>query len=185
MEPFEKSQVVKLGETDVRVLSHEDHLRLLVSHLLMDGGVRAAALCDVALIVENHTQNFDWDLRLSDNKQRAGWVSCTIELAHRLLGASVDNVPDEVRCKELPKWLLSALLRAWQYKPLLREPFKDITSPVRLLQNFKQRFPLNPISSTTRINGSFNNIPRLPYNIMSYAARCYHFLILPLLKRRN
>lgn len=184
-ELFEKSQLVRLGETNVRVLSNEDHLRLLVSHWLMDGGERASGLCDVALLVENHAQNFDWNLCLSNNKQRAGWVSCTIELAHKLLGARVDNVPNEVRCKEMPAWLLPALLRAWKYKPVLQQPWNDIRAPAKFIKNLSQRFPLNPISSTARINGSFNNTPRLPYSVVSYAIRCYQYLFVPMFRRKK
>ncbi|MEN3334880.1 MAG: hypothetical protein V7641_4245, partial [Blastocatellia bacterium] len=46
------SQIVSLGEIDVRVLSLEDHLRILCIHLLRHGAFRPIWLCDIAAALE-------------------------------------------------------------------------------------------------------------------------------------
>src|SRR5204863_7853911 len=56
---FADSQLIKLGEVDVRVLRLEDSLRVISLHLLQHGAFRPLWLCDVALAVESRTPAFD------------------------------------------------------------------------------------------------------------------------------
>lgn len=82
---FARSQLVKVDETEVRVLGAEDHLRLVCNHLLGHGACQAVWLCDVAVAVETRLESFDWQICFSDNHQQANWVACAILLAHKLL----------------------------------------------------------------------------------------------------
>jgi hypothetical protein len=50
---FARSQVVECGDEPVRILSDEDHLRILSLHLLRSGAWRPLWLCDVALLLES------------------------------------------------------------------------------------------------------------------------------------
>ena len=112
---FERSQVVMLNDQPVRILSDEDHLRLLCVHLLRSGARRPPWLCDVALLVEqvqSPTSNvqspggsptvrkgssdpgdFNWDICLGRDPVHANWVACAVRLAHELLGADIENTP--------------------------------------------------------------------------------------------
>src|SRR5262249_7200865 len=56
---FQRSQLLQLGETEVRVLSPEDHLRLLCLHLARHGAYRPLWLCDVAAALEARPADFD------------------------------------------------------------------------------------------------------------------------------
>lgn len=173
---FERSQLVKLGGYDIRVLCNEDHLRLLTTHWLLDGAEKATGLCDIALLVEKYSSDFDWEICLTENKKRARWIACTIELAHQLLGADVSNVPKDVRIKKLPRWLMPAVLKAWSEHLRFTPLSNDLKSPKTALKNLRRRWPPNPILSTVRLGGGFSDFPRLPYQIANYTLRSFRFL---------
>src|SRR5581483_5600537 len=65
------SELVRLGDTDVRVLRAEDHLRILCTHLLRHGAYRPLWLCDVAVALEARATNFDWDRCLTADRRIA------------------------------------------------------------------------------------------------------------------
>jgi len=85
---YSHSSILKLDDVDVRVLSPEDHLRVLCVHLLHHNAFRPLWLCDIAAAVDGRASDFDWDRCLGRNR-RADWVACAIGLAHKLLGADV------------------------------------------------------------------------------------------------
>jgi hypothetical protein len=105
-EIYARSQLVRLGETHVRVLSSEDHLRILSIHMLREGAWRPLWLCDIAVVVESLPANFDWDRCLSRNRRQADWVLCAITLAQQLLDADISHTPAAVRTRRLPRWLI-------------------------------------------------------------------------------
>ena len=85
-ELFSRSELVPLEDAMVRVLSAEDHLRVLCFHFLRHGVERAAGLCDIAVALETRSRHFDWDVCLGENQKRADWIVCTVGLAKELLG---------------------------------------------------------------------------------------------------
>jgi putative nucleotidyltransferase-like protein len=112
----------------VRILSDEDHLRILSLHLLRSGAWRPPWLCDVALLLERRGNlvsagnssdrdsariDFDWDVCLGSDRLHAGWVAATIGLAHQLLGATIEDTPFAKNARPLPRWLVPAVLRQW------------------------------------------------------------------------
>lgn len=166
---FARSQLIKLDDLDVRVLSREDDLRFLCLHLLRHGAVRPLWLCDIAVLLETQPAEFDWDLCLSGSRRQADWVSCTIELTHRLLGGKSKHGPTSHRAQKLPKWLLSTVLKEWgapfkfpgQIAVYLRHPFRLAGS---LLKELPDHWP-NPIEATMTLKGPINELPRLPFQI--------------------
>ena len=180
-EVFSRSKLVKLGETDVRVLSHEDLLRVACYHWLHDGGVRFTGLCDIALLVESRPENFDWKICLGGSKTRVNWIVCAIKLSEKMLGANLSGVPDEVKNFKVPKWLIKAVLKQWSRpirERMYAEPslFLDLKNPLRFIKSAIKRFPPNPIQSTIMLKGSFNKTPRLPYQMGYYLLRVRKFL---------
>jgi hypothetical protein len=174
---FARSEVITLGGTSVRAPSAEDHLRLIAIHFLSHGGWRPVWLCDVAAVLEDLPQNFDWDRCLGDEPRSACWISSVIELAHHLLGASVDRVPPNCRVQRLPKWLTRTTLQEWQtpvetrYKGAslafsLARP-QRLLDPRNLVMDLKARWP-NGIQATIETGGPFNEGARLPYQILAF-----------------
>lgn len=181
---FSGSQLARLGDVDVRILRPEDHLRTLCIHLLHHGAFRPLWLCDVALAVESRPSEFDWDRCLGPKKRVADWVACTIGLAHQLLGAQVDGLPVEQRAKNLPRWLIPAVLKQWEapfakYHGQSRHHAPMATylrHPAGLSKDIRTRWP-DPIEATISLGGPFNDWPRLPFQVGNCIARAVRFLL--------
>jgi hypothetical protein len=180
---FQRSMQVSLRGQTVTVLSAEDHLALLAVHLLKHGAWRPLWLCDIGAAIESLPAKFDWTACLGRNRTRAGWISSAIALAHKLLGARLDNVAPEARISKLPVWLEQNVLRQWEHPFAADQPPMSHPAPIKtalrrpsmLFEALRQRWP-NPILATVSVNGQFNNLPRLPYQLGNCLARAGRLL---------
>lgn len=171
-ELYQRSELVALNGTQVRILGPEDHLRLLCLHLLKHGAWRPLWLCDIGAALESRPPGFDWDHCLGRNKRRAKWVRCAIGLARRLLGAELGDAP----VADLPAWLPASVLEQWSTPSSPNVPVitNDIIrhwrEPSVLLEHLGKRWP-NPIQATVDADGDFDRAPRLPFQIRHCFAR--------------
>ena len=172
---LERSELVKLDDVEVRVLEAEDHLRFLCMHLLRHGAVRPLWLCDIGVLLESRKKDFDWDRCLSGSRREVDWVACAIGLASELVEVDVDEMPVARRARNLPTWLVPAVLRDWgvprwsprQVEVLLRQPANLLRElPLEL----RRHWP-NPIEATMSLRGPFNNLPRLPFQVGHVVSR--------------
>ena len=185
---YERSQLVTLGEIDVRILGPEDHLRYMCIHMLQHGAYRARWLCDIAVVLESLPEDFDWAHLLRGDRRPADWVASTVCLAHQLLGADLDGIPTAERDRHLPRWLIPSVLSQWSKE----EHYMDIGSiayslrhPAQLLKGLRLRWP-NPIQATVRVGGPFNEMPRLPFQLLECVLRTAYFIIqVPTLVRKR
>ena len=179
-EVFSRSRLVKLGDLEVKVLGPEDDLRFLCLHLLRHGAVQPLWLCDVCVVLEGLSKDFDWDLCLTGRRRVAEWVGCAIGLAHHLLGASVAGTPVEYLTSRLPGWLVPVVLEEWG-KPLKTLPrlvasLSDVGGwPRNLPGDLLNHWP-NPIEATMTVGGAFNELPRLPYQAGHVLSRAASFV---------
>ena len=171
-ELFARSHTVPLGDVQVRIPCPEDHLRILCTHLLQHGAWRPLWLCDIGAALESRPADFEWDRCLGPDKRRADWVACTIGLAHQLLGAEVEGTPVAERARNLPRWLVRAVLRKWDtcappYKVGLLVPslLEGIKQPRKLVEALRTRWD-NPIQATVNLGLPFNNLPRTPLQLI-------------------
>ncbi|MDT4967192.1 MAG: hypothetical protein QOJ64_1929 [Acidobacteriota bacterium] len=176
-----RSRLIDLDDVKVRVLAPEDHLRILCVNMLKDGAWRPIQLCDIAALLEcPDASGFDWDLCLGPDNKRAKWVACAIRLAHELLGARIDHCPPQVKSARVPHWLTSNVLRHWE-QPCINDHrvpesiLRTLRHPARLPRALVKRWP-DPIGATIRVKGSFNELPRLPFQVMDYAMLNGRFL---------
>ena len=127
-----RSRLVRLSDTDVRILGAEDQLRHLCLHLLRHGAWRPLWLCDVAVVLESLPPAFDWEYCLRGDARLSQWVLCVLGLACRLLGARLNDSAIAARAAKLPRWLPETVLSSWgaaeritEFPPLvsyLRQP---------------------------------------------------------------
>ena len=178
---FESTQLVRLGEVEIRVLLPEDLLRVVCVHLLRHGAWRPLWLCDVALLVESRPANFDWDRCLSQDRRRADWIRCAIGLSNQLLQTDVQDVPV---ARKLPGWLVKSVLKHWN------APFLSTNSPMKhrapmtsyfrkpqgVLKDILRRWP-GAIEATIHMNGRFNALPRWPFQIGHSFTRSARFFL--------
>ena len=175
-----RSRLVELDGVSVRILGEEDHLRLLALHLLRHGGYRPLWLCDIAVALETRSDGFDWDVFLGGSARRSRWAVCALLLAHRLLGASLHDVPAEITRQRLPRWLLTAVLDRWSSSSFvpqgMRAPMRSyVRTPLAGLRALLGRWP-NGIEATVGLGGAFNDVPRLPFQIAECVRRAAGFL---------
>ncbi len=183
-ELFGRSTLVDLGNEKVRTLSPEDHLALLCIHFLKHGAWRPLWLCDIGVAIEALPQNFDWSVCLGHNRTRAGWITCAIGLANRLLDAKTEKLPIADEAMELPAWLVDNVLQQWSNPfPMNQAPMNHpipitylLRHPTGLIEGLRERWP-NAIVATVSVNGTFNNFPRLPYQMANCISRMGSLLI--------
>jgi hypothetical protein len=177
------SRIVKLDDVNVRVLSPEDHLRVLCLHMLRHNVFRPLWLCDIAVAVETRAPDFNWDISLAGDRRRADWVACSLGLAHQLLGAEIDDTPVARRAKSLPGWLISNVLKQWETPyGMVQAPMthaapmaKYLRDPRGLLKDLRRRWP-HPIEATVYVRGPFNELPRFPFQIGECIGRAARFV---------
>ena len=176
---YARSQLIPLGDIDVRILGPEDHLRYMCVHMLHHGLHRALWLCDIAVVLESLPEDFDWEYLLRGDRRPADWVASTVCLAHELLGARLEGIPAEDRGKHLPRWLLPSVLRQWS----IREHYVldsqsiaySLRHPAHLLKTLRLRWP-NPIQATVHVGAPFNELPRLPFQLWECVLRTAYFI---------
>jgi len=178
-ELYARSQLIQLGEVEVRSFGPEDHLRLLCLHMLREGVLRPLWLCDIAVALSSLPSDFDWEYFQSGDKRRADWAVCAIGLAHQILGADVDGLPVAQRAKHLPAWMVPSVLKEWGGGRITngrRQPMQTyLQNPSGALQALRLRWP-NPIEATVSVRGPFNQWPRLPFQIGACVARTIRFI---------
>lgn len=181
-EIYSRSQLMTLGESEARVPSAEDHLRILAIHMLREGAWRPLWLCDVAAAVESRPANFDWNICAGPSRQTSNWINCALKLAHELLGAHITGTPAAGDSKPLPEWLTSTVLREWgATAPSMtlrhQSPMAShLRSPRTLLPGFRHRWP-NAIEGTIVSRALFNDLPRFPFQLTAYMMRGAHFAL--------
>jgi len=182
-ELFARSRTVSLGKEEIRILGLEDQLALSCIHLLKHGAWRPLWLCDVGVAIESLPATFDWDVCLGKNSTRAHWIICAIGLAKRLLRTNNENLPAELEMP-LPAWLIENVVKQWANPFAIDQPPMShpvpmadlLRHPTGLLDGLRQRWP-NPIIATISVNGEFNNLPRLPYQMANCLSRIGRLLL--------
>ena len=177
------SKTVRFGTATFRVLTEEDQLRILCTHLLRHSAWRPLWLCDIACAIENRSDDFEWDRCFGKNPRQADWACCAIGLAHRLLGARVDDTPAGSRARSLPAWLIRDVVSNWdapfpeRYPPLSYLPPMStyLRHPAGLWKALRKRWP-DPIEATIRLRGPFNGMPRFPFQVGNALLRVLRFV---------
>ena len=177
---FRRSHLVQCGDEEVRILGDEDHFALLAIHLLKHAAWRPLWLCDLGLLLESMSSEFDWELCLGKNKRRSNWILSAVGLARELLDASIN---DEGICARVnaPTWLIASVLENWEtpfagahaphrHRAPIRSYFRR---PRGVISDLTRRWP-DPILATISANGTFGRRRRTRYqfhNCLQRAAR--------------
>ncbi len=177
-----RAERVSLGESEIRVLAPEDHLRLLCLHLLDHGAWRPLWLCDVAVALEARPAAFDWDRCMGPDSRAAQWVQCTLGLTGLLLDAELRGTPAAGREATLPRWFAPAVLREWSVGAHASTRGQMAASllpiwrqPGALIEELRFRWR-NPVEATVQLHAPFNNLPRLPYQLLATLIRAPELL---------
>lgn len=163
---WDRAARIEVDDVPVLTPAAEDHLRLLCLHFLRHGGRRPLWLCDVALALESRPGNFEWERFLGTGSVRRGWLMTALGLTQGLVGA----VHDGPNCPYSPDWLVAEIHRQWERNdPIPHEVFNELAAnPQGIAQTFRSRWP-PPIRATWILGAPFNNVPRVPIQVLAYA----------------
>ena len=185
---LERSETIAVESEPIRVLSPEDHLRVLCVHWLTDGGEDKDRLWDIFYAVQNRPPTFDWEKCLDVvGANRRGWVIATIGLAHKYLGLAIDDLPFADDARQLPAWLTRSIERSWSENITLRPLHTALTDIRTLLTQIRKRIPPNPIQATIDCEGAFDDGSRVGYQIRDVFIRLWPSIprVVPALLRRS
>jgi hypothetical protein len=171
-EIFSRSELVSVENREIRILSPEDHLRVLCVHWLINGGENRDRLYDIVYAVSNRPATFDWSRCLDAvSVNRRSWIVATIGLAHKYLGLDLDGTPIAEEARDLPAWLTRCVERGWSADFRLRGIDESITDRKMFLRQIAKRLPPNPIQATINCEGKFDDGPRTGYQIRDIFGR--------------
>ncbi len=163
-ELFSRSQLIDVNGEDIRVLSDEDHLRVLCVHWLTDGGENKKRLWDIYYAVSKRPENFDWDKCLGVvSEKRRNWVIYTIGIAHHYLKLDISDLPFKEKAERVPPWLLREVKRHWDMDLPIVPLNATLHDKDQFFRQVKKRFPPNPIYSTISMEGSLDARTRIFY----------------------
>jgi hypothetical protein len=163
---FDNSRLVKIEETFIRILRPEDHLRVICTHWLNDGGAYKERLWDIYYAVENRPKDFEWDRCLNiAGKKRRKWIICALGLAQKYLGLDLQDTPIEKELEGIPRWVFKTVENEWESKIRLKPLQGCLQNKKELVEQIKKRFPPNPIQATIELEGEFDSTPRIFYQI--------------------
>lgn len=167
---FSRSALVSLNEVDVRVLRDEDHIRVLATHWLNDGGAKAERLDDLYYTVSS-SSGFDWNLCLQNiPSRRRGWIAKAIAAGIRYRGHSYQHLPFSEEEMILPYWFTRALEREWASETLY-PLYYLLGQPRRFFRQLSKRFPPNPIQATIESEAAIDDTPRLGLQLLTFLRR--------------
>ena len=135
------------------------------------------------------TGYFNWEYLLRGDRRPADWVASSVCLAHQLLGARLDGIPVAERTRHLPGWLLPSVLRQWSigehYMDSVPSMAYSFRHSAQLLKALRLRWP-NPIQATVHVRGPFNELPRVPFQLLECVRRTAYFITqMPTLVRQR
>ncbi len=169
---FENSQLVIIDGIAIRVLRAEDHLRVVCTHWLTDGGSNRERLWDIYYMLQNRGPDFDWDRFLNNvDERRRRWMVCTVGLAHRYLGLDIQNTPLMEEALRLPAWLTTTVESEWSSETPQIPLEVTLRKPKVLTRQLLNRIRPNPIGATVLMNGSFDARTRVFYQIGNLFSR--------------
>jgi Uncharacterised nucleotidyltransferase len=164
------------GGVAVRVLSLEDHLRLLCRHFLRHGAARPVWLCDVALLVETCGRDLDWNLVLDGAARRRDAILAALAMARVLLGADLGDTP-AARVDDLPAWIVPTVLKQWGDAVGHREPLAIFLSRPRGFGAELRRHWPNGLEASAALDAPFDGRARFPFQLAHVIVRGAHFVL--------
>ena len=105
-ELFERSRLTEIDDFKIRVLAPEDHLRVLCTHWLTDGGQYRDRLWDIYYAIQNRPLDFDWKTCLGTiSLTRKNWILTAIAITRDYFELDVSYLPFADELTSVPEWV--------------------------------------------------------------------------------
>lgn len=110
---FQQGENAALFDQHIPVPDMSQHVRLVCLHFLRHGGWRPLWLCDIAALIEAHGADINWPACHGNDPTLINWISVCADLAHTLLGADIDALPNVLKQTPAPEWMQRRVLGNW------------------------------------------------------------------------
>jgi Uncharacterised nucleotidyltransferase len=168
------SETIDVKGTSVRVLCAEDHLRVLCTHWLMDGGAVKNRLWDIYYLIQSRSSNFDWDRCLNNAPDRyRSYIFAVLKLTERFIGLELADAPIEFHETHLPRWLNKAIDSEWRANTKLQPLLRSLGDKRQFWAQIKKRIPPNPIQATIEESGQIDSGSRLGIQVKNFVNRSH------------
>lgn len=169
---FERSVLVDCAGAKIRVLCPEDHLRVLSVHWMNDGGAYRHRLWDIAHLLSQCGDRFDWDKCFAPvGPRRRRWVVTTVGLAARYLDVDLGFVPFAKEFEDIPDWVCRTVEREWASGVRLVPLHTILNDPRQIVAQIRKRIPPNALQSTIEVEGEIDDGPRFKYQLKNVFQR--------------
>ncbi len=166
------SHLLEVEGGTIRILCPEDHLRVLCTHWLTDGGRDKDRLWDIYFLVDHERESFDWKKFLAPaDKRRRRWLTCTLGATVRYLNLDLSGSPIEGEALDLPEWFTSTIEKEWAEVIQFAPVYYSIHDRKLFFHQLKRRFPPNPITATVLCEGDLDSRFRAIYQVRNIASR--------------
>ncbi len=173
-ELYRRSSLLETDAGIYRVLSPEDHLRVLCVHWLTDGGINKDRLWDIYYLIESNRSGFNWDRALDIvSPTRRRWIVSTIGLAQKYLGLNLESTPIENAAATIPAWLIAAVEKEWTSGEKEIPLWLVLNDRQKLMKQVSLRLNPNPIRATVEMEGSFDSRTRIFYKVANLFQRLF------------
>jgi hypothetical protein len=125
-------------------------------------------LCDVALLSELVTDDFDWSYCLAGRQRNTERLVRSIALAQQLLGARPRHCPWPEA--DVPNWLADSVLRRWGTVPIVGPGPSILLAlgrPDTLPSELERRWP-DPLEATLRLDLPLSGRSRWPAQVLMF-----------------
>ena len=145
---FKNSKFIKIGNSNVRVLSSEDHLRVLCVHWLNDGGADRTRIWDIYFALQNKPATFDWE-RFYGNvgEKRKKWLMTVILLTKDYLDLQIKDLPIDFTNYEIPVWVKKEIETEWGSDFRLTPLQQVLNDRKQLFRQVLKRLPPNALQA--------------------------------------
>jgi hypothetical protein len=169
---FERSRRIECEGALIRVLSPEEHLRVLCVHWLNDGGAYFHRLNDIANLLTSTREEFDWNRCLSPLSEiRRNWIRTAVALADLHLEQDLGFVPFADRFGEIPDWLQRTLKREWESGYRLVPLHFVLREPKQFWRQLLKRIPPNALQATIGTESAIDAGSRFPIILKDFLLR--------------
>lgn len=168
----DRSDLINVDDTMVRILGPEDHLRVLCTHWLTDGGQYKERLWDIYYAIVNRPPDFDWGVLLETvSPVRRNWITTAIAITIKYLDLEVEGLPPSVRASSYPEWIDKCLAKEWASDVRLRPLDTCMHDPRFFLKQVRKRLPPNPIQATIETESPFRDRSPFRNQVRSFTMR--------------
>lgn len=169
---YKNSIFKKCGNTEIRILCPEDHLRVLCVHWLTDGGVSREKLLDILYLIENPDEQLSWERVFEGvSENRVVWIQAVVKIAFEEFAKSRQTLACGRLKADLPGWFTQTLQKEWNCPERLTPMHNNLKDPKLFIRQVLKRFPPNPIQAMVHMEGNLLEGNRLFYQLGSLLRR--------------